>query len=226
VPGLLAVLFDFHGTLFHFADGPSWVSRAAGDVGRRLPSAEAAAIWHEVTRSRDDPRLQGLWATQDLSRDDHRTATLAWLRVGGLDEGLAVAMYKRLTNPRSWSPFPETRPLLAELARRGVPVAVVSNTGWDIRATFRHHAADAFIATYVLSCERGVQKPDPEIFRIACRELQTPPERALMVGDDPRTDGGAAGLGLSVLIAPSAGHDSTRPALAKLHLLLGDQGDS
>lgn len=36
---------------------------------------------------------------------------------------------------------------------------------------------------FVLSCELGVQKPDPEIFRIAPDMLGTTAESILMVGD-------------------------------------------
>jgi HAD superfamily hydrolase (TIGR01549 family) len=84
---------------------------------------------------------------------------------------------------------------LTELRDRGIPVAVVSNIGWDIRPLFayREIPVDAF----VLSCEHGVQKPDPRIFEIALRALGREAGQTLMVGDDPQTDGAAADSGVA-----------------------------
>jgi putative hydrolase of the HAD superfamily len=81
-----------------------------------------------------------------------------------------------------------------------VPVAVVSNIGWDLRPIFRAHGVADHIAEFVLSYEHEVQKPDPRIFRLALDALGTTPEDTLMVGDNAGADGGAAALGCPVLL--------------------------
>ena len=48
----------------------------------------------------------------------------------------------------------------------------------------------------VLSDQRGVLKPDPEIFRLACAELGVAPGECVMVGDSAEADGGGAVLGI------------------------------
>lgn len=75
---------------------------------------------------------------------------------------------------------------------------MVSNIGWDLRPVFREHGLDAYVDTYVLSYEHGVQKPDPRLFSVACEALGTDPRRVLMVGDNRVADGGAAALGCRV----------------------------
>jgi HAD superfamily hydrolase (TIGR01549 family) len=103
----------------------------------------------------------------------------------------------------------------------GVPVGVLSNVGWDIRPSFRRVGADAAIHSFVLSCEHGVAKPDPEAFRLGCARLGTPCERVLFVGDNPATDGAAIHAGLPAYLLAAA-RDVRRPrGLAAVLRLLG-----
>jgi HAD superfamily hydrolase (TIGR01509 family) len=55
----------------------------------------------------------------------------------------------------------------------------------------------------VLSDERGVQKPDPAIFGLACAELRVDPTAAVMVGDNPDNDGAATQLGIRFVLVPA-----------------------
>jgi FMN phosphatase YigB (HAD superfamily) len=49
-----------------------------------------------------------------------------------------------------------------------------------------------------------VVKPEPRLFELACGLLAVSPGQALMVGDDPTTDGGAVRVGIATLILPPA----------------------
>ena len=53
------------------------------------------------------------------------------------------------------------------------------------------------VDAFVLSYEHGLQKPDRRIFEIALKTLECEGDQALMVGDNPRTDGGAIACGCS-----------------------------
>lgn len=48
----------------------------------------------------------------------------------------------------------------------------------------------------------GAQKPDARLFHHALAGVGTEPSRTLMVGDRPETDGGAARIGMPVLLVP------------------------
>ena len=74
----------------------------------------------------------------------------------------------------------------------------------------RRYGADQDIDVFVLSYERGVEKPNAEIFRVACAELGVSPESAVMIGDNPHADGGAAALGIRFVQV--AAHASERRA--------------
>ncbi|WP_069992841.1 HAD-IA family hydrolase [Streptomyces qinglanensis] len=51
--------------------------------------------------------------------------------------------------------------------------------------------------------EHATEKPDPALFRTACRELGAGPGETLMVGDHPADDGGAAAAGLRAYVLPA-----------------------
>jgi HAD superfamily hydrolase (TIGR01509 family) len=110
----------------------------------------------------------------------------------------------------SWVPYGDTGGFLRALADRGVPVGVVSDIGWDIRGHARAAGLEDLVGTWVLSCEEGVEKPAPVLFRTACARLGVDPRRTLMVGDNPVRDGGAVAAGLRALVLASEQRDGDR----------------
>jgi HAD superfamily hydrolase (TIGR01509 family) len=212
-----AVMFDFSGTLFHIESVGEWFDA----LGLDLPEAERDAC---VRRLTDTGALPGGpaplhdpegWSERDVSAERHRTAYTAQTRAALLPtvgpdrvDALAAELYENHKAPGAWrSPYADAEPVLKELRRRGVPVAVVSNIGWDLRPIFVHFGLDPYVDAYVLSYELEIQKPDPRIFQAACDLLGCVPEEALMVGDHIPADGGATALGcafLHVLALPVA----------------------
>ena len=194
------VLFDYSGTLFHFEPGPGWPSEAADDAAReRLTTMLTAPT---LSGEHLPPDLVDAWARRDLDPDVHRIvymATLAASGVGLTDEE-AEAVYVSLTDPEAWRPYPDTVAVLRGLRAAGVPVAVVSNIAWDIRDVFRRYGVTELVDEFVLSYVEGVVKPDPKIFTLACQRIGVAPEQALMVGDSPEADGGAATIGCATAI--------------------------
>ncbi|MFV8131294.1 HAD family hydrolase [Streptomyces syringium] len=203
------VLFDFSGTLFRIESTASWL-RSVLDRAR-IPLDEAE--FERLTRGLEAcgalpggvaPRavpahLTEVWAERDRTAEQHRAAYTGMAREVPLPRPeLYDALYARHMEPAAWRPYADAGAVLAELRRRGVRTAVVSNIGWDPRPVFREHGLDPWVDAYVLSYEHGVQKPDPRLFRAACEALGLPPEDVLMVGDDRRADAGAAAVGCAV----------------------------
>jgi N-acetyl-D-muramate 6-phosphate phosphatase len=103
--------------------------------------------------------------------------------------------------------------LLADVAGRGIPVAVVSNTiHGRVHRDFLASAgiADRF-AVQLYSDEAGVRKPNPEMVWRAARELSVDPAEAWFVGDTRSRDvlcGRRAGVGTMVLMhSPRTAHE-------------------
>ncbi|MFB9236357.1 HAD family hydrolase [Plantactinospora siamensis] len=208
-----AVLFDFHGTLAQVEDPIGWVRAAAADRGVELDRARATALADRLVTAgrpggplprRVPPHLAEVWADRDLYEHAHRAAYTGLLETvpAGID-GLADALYDRLLDPAGWLPYADVEPTLRRLRTAGVPIALVSNIGFDVRPLFAAWGLADLIDEYVLSYEVGRCKPDPAIFLAACGRLGVDPEHTLMVGDTP-ADAGAVAAGCSVLVLPPA----------------------
>ena len=192
-----AVLFDFSGTLFRLEEDESWFAGMAADEAeidghvqaelmRRLTAPTGRSV--QMT----DEQYHA-WVNRDLAPHLHREAYLHVLRESGLADHHAEALYRRVIDPASWTPYPDTAPALRALRAQGIKTAVVSNISFDVRPAFRTAGADA--DEFVLSFEFGAIKPDPAIFEAALTRLGVPAADALMVGDSEEADGGARALG-------------------------------
>lgn len=202
-------MFDFSGTLLRIESTEEWLRGVLDGSGHVLDESDIAACVHrlEVLGAlpggpfpREMPaHLSRLWRDRDLTVEYHRACYTALAREAGLpDPALADALYERSCQPVAWQPYPDTVFTLRELRHRGIPTAVVSNIGWDLRTVFEFHDLARYIDVFVLSYELGVKKPDPRIFQVACDRLGLLPAAVLMVGDDRNDDMGAAALGCPV----------------------------
>jgi HAD superfamily hydrolase (TIGR01493 family) len=208
-----AVLFDFGGTLFDHTTGPSLVIEAAHSIGVDLAPELAESVWSEIDTAAMDPDEVALGRDLDPSIWQTRWAALYGL-ADRAAPGLGHAIDSSMLDPLAWVPYADTVAALEALHQAGVPVGVVSNTGWDVRQPFAVRGLERFVSSFVLSYEVGVAKPDPQIYRLGCDAVGTDPTRTLFVGDNPVTDGGAVTSGLGALLVPPV-------ALGAAHGLLG-----
>jgi HAD superfamily hydrolase (TIGR01493 family) len=200
-----AVLFDAGDTLVRLrGDSGALLLAAADTLGIRVEAEAAAAVWRRVLAGAGTP--EELAKGRDLSLSRHRDVwTELYVRSGADDlaPGLGDALYALTVDPGSWEAFPDAAATLRGLRERGVPVGVVSDTGFDLRPVLDRVGLSPWIDTVVLSCESGVCKPEPRVFRDVCADLGIEPAATLMVGDNPLTDGGAVAAGLVVLLLPA-----------------------
>lgn len=136
-----------------------------------------------------------------------------------VDRELAEALYRVEWEPSNRPLYPDVVEVLATARDRIVKIGVVSDIHFDIRPDCAAQGIDGFIDAYALSCEVGVQKPDPRMFLAATEALGVDVREALMVGDTPETDGGAAAVGIATLIIPRRGAVKRRGLDLVLRLL-------
>lgn len=187
------VLFDFSGTLF---DDRSVLDPARATVGDDTITRVLSVV--------DSP--EGIEARRgcDVSRERHRAVWTALIsEAGPYSRKVVGAIYRALTDPTAWTPYPDTARVITALHERGVRVGVVSNIGWDIRPALADAGVLDVLDTVVLSCEHGVEKPDPALFTLACDKLDLAPASVLFVGDDPVKDGAAVQVGMPVYLLPT-----------------------
>ncbi len=207
-----AVLFDFGHTLFDTIAPDACTAEFRRESGVDIDPAAFAAAWATIReRSRQPDELA---KGRDLSAEAHQRGWLESARTTRpAGRGLAEFTYGLECSARGWRPYPDTEIVLAELHRREIPIGVVSDCGWDIRAVFDAHGIRGLIDAFDLSYEHGACKPDPRLFESACSKLDVEPAKTLMVGDSWLTDGGAAAVGITDTHPPRSRADDLPRAL-------------
>ena len=221
-----AVLFDAGDTLIRLSGtGEVLLHRAAAGLGvAGLDRADVAAVWQRVLDRAGT--AEELAKGRDLSTVRHHEVWTALYTAAGCEDlvpGLSEALYSQTVDARSWEAFPDTVPTLRALRERGVPVGIVSDTGFDLRPAMDVLGLTPWVDTVVMSFQHGVCKPAPKPFRTACAELGVDPADTLMVGDNPLTDSGAVAAGMCVLLLPRPPATGPR-GLGHVLSLLGPSG--
>jgi len=90
--------------------------------------------------------------------------------------------------------LPETPPFLVKLREQGYYLGVISNSIGTMEQQLQRLDLARHFKTVIDSALVGVEKPHPEIFRIALQRAGVSPPEALFVGDTNATDMGGAHL--------------------------------
>jgi putative hydrolase of the HAD superfamily len=107
----------------------------------------------------------------------------------GIDEpAIFEDLYRWYASRRAWWVDRDALYVLAGLARTGLRLGIISNFDLRLRTLYERFALDRMFPVLVCSAEVGVAKPEPEIFRLACRVAGVRPEEAAHVGDDEERD--------------------------------------
>ncbi len=199
-----AVLLDLYETLV-------WPDWAVLQAGRDALAAQAGV---EVLAMRDQWRLT------------HGERMRGGF--GGLDGDLGAMLSACGTAPTSallqkladleetnWAHgvrlYEDTLPQLAQLRQRGIRLAIVSNASREAGAAVGALGLDRAVDAVVLSCDVGVLKPDPTLFRLTLERLDVAPRRALVVDDVTANLEAAARLGMRTVLIARAGDLIPKP---------------
>lgn len=210
VPPVEAVLFDFSNTIFKLIDVETWLRRVEAATGRALSPELVEKTAEQLGETYRIPEVAEAQIGRDESVRQHRAALYAWFRHVDYLQGVEETAYELIAAPDAWVPYPDTEPLLRELRRRGIKTGIVSDFAWDVGIHMAHHGLVDLIDVRVHSFQFGTEKPDPVLFRAACEQLDVDPRAALMVGDNPTKDGGAAASGLRAYILPGEARTGER----------------
>lgn len=135
--------------------------------------AKAYARWSRKTlREVDERELWTKWMLPDLP-----ASQIANLAVQ-LNETWREAIADRII-------FPETKPVIVELFRRGYRLGLVSNTTSSVevpKALSELNISGCF-ETIILSARVGKRKPDPAILLEAASRMGVSPDKCVYVGD-------------------------------------------
>ncbi|MFN7940046.1 MAG: HAD family hydrolase [Thermoanaerobaculia bacterium] len=197
-----AVVFDLYGTLIELADPV---------FQQQLPRLEAISrrAWVEMQRDLLLVRPfadSAAFVAAILERcGDHDAAHLA--------EALAL-LEREVASARA---IEGARTVLPFLRRRGLRLALITNSASPYRRPLDDLGLAENFAAITFSCDAGARKPEPRLYLETLDRLGVPPAAALMVGDSPANDVRAPeALGIRGLLVGSARDAGALARLADL----------
>lgn len=199
---LQAVLLDVGGTLLYERPARHVIyAEAARTRGLGLTDVRMLELMREAHQALPE-RVEGGYRYSD-----------PWFRrfierifVGSL--GLAPAelqevtdaLFARFEDPATFRLFDGALEFLDALAARGIRRGVVSNWSARLPRVLEVMRLAERLDFVVCSALEGVEKPDPEIFRLALARAGCAAEAAVHCGDHPRKDGLAVQVGMRAVI--------------------------
>ena len=154
--------------------------------------------------------------------------TLLCERLGIREEAsvLARRVYDEFGHSSRWRAYDDVAPALSRLhAVGGLKLGVISN--WDLRleSLLEGLGMAPSFDTVVSSAAVGLHKPDPRIFKLACRQMGVEPAEAVHVGDHHYADVlGARSVGMGTVLIDRTGNgfmDADVSTLDELESFLG-----
>ncbi len=182
-----AVLLDAGHTLLE--GRPSWFDVWGEALGEFNVTLDREALQRAYARASDAlSHVPADQFTEETWRQFLREM-VENLEVAGRAEEIADHMHRVLSQTRpQYAPYPEAPEVLAELRRRGLRLAVVSNWEMDLPEVLDRAGLRPYFDVVVASALVGAAKPDPRIFRVALDALSLRPEEAVHVGDSYEAD--------------------------------------
>jgi HAD superfamily hydrolase (TIGR01549 family) len=196
---LRAVLFDVDFTLVKPGPelGPEGYRRRGEQFGLELDPAR-----YEEARA---AAVEALERHPELMHDEEIWVEFTERIVRGMGgdgeraRECAVAIEQAWEEHGNFDLYEDALPVLGELRRLGLGLALVSNGVRDLDEFVLHHRLDVDAA--VCSRHHGRIKPHETIFRAALERLGVEPEEAAMVGDSLEDDvEGARALGMRAFL--------------------------
>ena len=178
------LILDYGNVLTHAQD-QTWMDTAARRLGADAAAFRAAYWQHRHAYDAGLP-AEEYWQRVVTAARAGAPIDPAWLIVSDV---------------ASWSVYhDEVWALAAGFRAAGGRTALLSNSGPEVMARVRaDHPLEARFDAVVVSCEVGLAKPDPRIFRLCLERLGLPATTALFVDDRADNVEAAARVGLQTL---------------------------
>lgn len=216
------ITFDCAQTLVDVRWNPSQLAvDSARAVGVYVDKVQALAEYQRLLSSRW-PLFRELNLTRSREVCDAFWLRLTedWATASGIAPSRVGDIYdeaeRRLFGPNSevFRLYDDVIPTLDALREKGIRMAIISNWDVSLHRVVEMLGLSPYFELVIASLEEGVEKPEPEIFKLALRKLSASPDVSLHVGDQPVDDlQGARQVGMRGLLI-----DRNQPVSGRLVL--------
>jgi putative hydrolase of the HAD superfamily len=191
-----AVFFDAGETLVYphpsFAELFTEVLRTEGVVVDPAMVQEVVSAYSQKFTETVQSGEAHLWSTSpERSRafwDGVYRGFLSEVGVSDHHDRLVDRLYTTFTDLASYRLHPDVIPTVDRLREAGVSLGVISNFEEWLERLLETLGVTGYFPVRVISGVEGVEKPDPEIFRIALERGGVAAEESVYVGDHPFFD--------------------------------------
>lgn len=202
-PMIAAALFDFHDTLAHLqASTNSIVASAIG-----VSESACRSAWLQVEARIRERQETTEWPPPP---DQRWPLIYSWmfefLGVDGDPAQPLAVLQGFFQDPDNYGLFDDAIPTLERFAESGLAIGIVSNSDFDLWPVLKKLGIDTLVDIALPTISLGIEKPHPEAYRSACRELGVAPQDAVFIGDNVELDGyGALAAGLRPILIDREG---------------------
>jgi putative hydrolase of the HAD superfamily len=188
------VFFDAGETILH--PHPSFhelFAKVCSEYGVDVEPEKVAELQQRLAPYLVDLASESGVDNPSLSPEDSRTFWSYLYRrflqeLGIEDEGLTQRLYDVFSHPSSYALFDDVLPTLKALLDTGSRLGLISNFEEWLEGMLVELEVGHLFDVSVISGIEGVEKPDPEIYRLALKRAEIDGDRALHVGDSMTLD--------------------------------------
>ncbi len=201
-----AIFFDLGGTLRLLVEDEAFQNDALRNITRLLNTdAEPKAFCALLDERYLDYRK---WAFEEMKEAPESELWTRWLAPEFPKDSVAAAAVELTIHYRNAKGrrvvAEHGAEVIRELHLRGYTLGIISNliTSKEIPDWLEADGLTPYFKSVLLSAVCGIRKPDPEMHRMAAREVGISPERCVYVGDNVKRDVAgtkAAGFGAFLL---------------------------
>ena len=207
------VLFDLYGTLVLTHERPE-----AWDAWHRSLIDSMRSLGGDEKAEEASERLELFWQGDEKPPDNRKTVFEFYISefVEKLDMIASSRQISKIAGELCdiWQGHLEVDPTAGTMLDRlsqSYRIGLVTNFDHPphIHRTLKANGLTSRFETIVVSGEAGVKKPDPEILRIACRNIRCDPVNTMYVGDSVIDYEAAAEAGIAPVIIRRPGQGET-----------------
>lgn len=183
--------------------GPSGADLLSQILRNESIEVDPAAVTDALERLPQELRgFRQMIRTEEQENDYNRAMLPALLQNLGVTDptqALLMRLVETLYGYHAYySLYPETLPVLAELQRRGVQMAVVANWEPSLHRLLQEFELDGYFTSIAASAVEGVTKPDPILFHRVLKAMGLSAAEVAHVGPSLTEDAsGAAAAGIT-----------------------------
>jgi putative hydrolase of the HAD superfamily len=133
---------------------------------------------------------------------------LVFRTLGQENEECFAELFDLFSRASTWRIFPDVEETLREVRAQGVHLGIISNWDERLRPLLQDLGLAAWFDSVTISCEVGVEKPNPAIFQAALRASRISAAESVHIGDSGDEDiRGAEAIGMRAVLVNRRGGD-------------------